>query len=318
MKKTDNQKQHSHTIPQGEKAKIIIIVGTTSAGKSDLAVAIAKKIGGEIISTDSRQVYRGLDIGTGKITKKEMKGVPHHMLDVTSPRRAFSVAQFKKKGEKVLEGIIKRGKLPIIAGGTGFYIDALLSNNALPEVPPNPKLRAQLEKKSTTKLFAQLKKLDPRRAENIDQHNPRRLIRAIEIASTLGKVPHLVARPPNEYDLLWIGLKLDKETLIEKIAKRHEQMLKRGLIAEIKKLREQKISWKRIYELGFEYKFIAQFLRGEITKSEALQKMNTDCWHYAKRQNNWFKRNKKINWFTPSDKKDIEKLVAGFVTRQNK
>jgi len=214
-----------------------------------------------------------------------------------------------------LKDIIKRGKIPIIAGGTGFYIDALLGSNTLPEVPPNPKLRTQLEKKSASELFAKLKKLDPRRARGIDRHNPRRLIRAIEIATAIGSVPHLDAQRPNEYEILWIGLRLEKETLTKKIAKRHQKMLRSGLLAEIKKLRAQKISWKRIYELGFEYKFLAQVLRGEISKEEALQKMNTDCWHYAKRQTSWFKHNKKINWFTPADTKAIQKLVAKFLKK---
>ncbi|MFC1720963.1 tRNA (adenosine(37)-N6)-dimethylallyltransferase MiaA [Patescibacteria group bacterium] len=322
-----------------QKHKIIVIVGTTSSGKSDLAVEIAKKFDGEVISADSRQVYRDLDIGTGKITKQEMKGVPHHLLDVASPRRPFTAAQFKKKGEKALRDIIKRGKLPIIAGGTGFYIDALLGSSDLPEVPPNPKLRTRLEKKSAPELFAELKTLDPRRAEDIDPHNPRRLIRAIEIASALGAVPNLSAGDSGKYDVLWIGLELDKETLIEKIARRNEQMMfpiyprakrlvvnrnagkqsrvvKKGLVAEVKKLREQNISWKRINELGFEYKFIVQVIKGEIPKEEALQKMNTETWHYAKRQKNWFKRNEKIKWFGSEDVKKIEKLVGGFVNKK--
>ena len=296
-----------------QKPKIIVIAGTTSSGKSDLAVQIAKKFDGEVISADSRQVYRDLDIGTGKITVSEMKGVPHHMLDVASSRRAFTAAQFKKKGEKALKDIIKRGKLPIIAGGTGFYIDALLGGSILPEVPPNPKLRTQLEKKSAPELFAELKKLDPRRAEEIDPHNPRRLVRAIEIASALGSVPHLEPRVPNEYDVLWIGLELDKDTLIEKIDKRNEKMFDLGLVEEVKKLREQNITWKRIDALGFEYKYVAEFIRGKMSKEEALEKMNTETWHYAKRQINWFRKNENIKWFAPKDKKGVEELVGKFV-----
>ncbi|MFC1615051.1 tRNA (adenosine(37)-N6)-dimethylallyltransferase MiaA [Patescibacteria group bacterium] len=302
-----------------QKPKIIVIVGTTSSGKSDLAVQIAKKFDGEIISADSRQVYRDLDIGTGKITVSEMKGIPHYMLDVASPRRAFTAAQFKKKGEKVLKDIIKRGKTPIIAGGTGFYIDALLGGSALPEVPPNPKLRTQLEKKSAPELYTELKKLDPRRAEDIDQHNPRRLVRAIEIATTLGSVPeipHLDAGRPNEYNTLWIGLELDKDTLIEKIDKRNEKMFELGLVEEVKKLRAQNITWKRIDALGFEYKYIAEFIRGKMSKEEALEKMNTETWHYAKRQINWFRKNKNINWFGPKDKKGVEKSVGEFVKQK--
>ncbi len=315
MKKANDQKKQKYP-------KVIVIVGTTSSGKSDLAVQIAKKFDGEIISADSRQVYRGLDIGTGKITKIEMSSIPHHMLDVANPRRSFTAAQFKKKSEKILKDIIKRGKTPIIAGGTGFYIDTLLKGKQgfpFPEVPPNPKLRTQLEKKSAPELFTELEKLDPRRARGIDQHNPRRLIRAIEIAKAIGSVPeipHLALGAPSEYDILWIGLGLDKDTLIEKMNRRNKKMFELGLVEEVKKLREQNISWKRIKELGFEYKFIAEFIRGKMSKEEALEKMNTETWHYAKRQKNWFNKNEEIRWFKAGEKKEAEKLVVEFIKKK--
>ncbi|MEK7634419.1 MAG: tRNA (adenosine(37)-N6)-dimethylallyltransferase MiaA, partial [Patescibacteria group bacterium] len=162
-------------------AKIIVILGPTSSGKSKLAIKIAKKYDGEIISADSRQVYKKLNIGSGKITKKEMEGIPHYLLDVTSPKRTFTVNQYQKLAKKALKKIIKKGKLPIICGGTGLYIDTLIYDYQLPQVPPQPKLRKQLEKKSTEELFGQLQKLDSRRAQNIDKHNRRRLIRALEI-----------------------------------------------------------------------------------------------------------------------------------------
>ena len=173
------------------KTKLLIILGPTASGKSDLAVQLAKKYNGEIISADSRQVYKGLNIGTGKITKKEMSGIKHHLLDVTDPKKVFTVSQFKTLVEIAIADISSRGKLPIICGGTGFYIQAVVDNIILPEVPPNKKLREKLNKKTTTELFEILKKLDNERAKNIDAKNPRRLIRAIEIAEKLGKVPPL-------------------------------------------------------------------------------------------------------------------------------
>ena len=178
------------------RPKIIVVLGQTASGKSEFAVKLAKKfnppVGGEIISADSRQVYKGLDIGSGKIIKKEMKGVPHHLLDITSPKRTFTVYQYQKLAKKALKDIIKRGKIPIICGGTGLYIDSIIYGIKFPEVPPNPKLRKKLEKRTTEELFKQLQKLDPRRAQNIDKYNRRRLIRALEIIITTSKpVPTL-------------------------------------------------------------------------------------------------------------------------------
>ena len=171
------------------RKKVIVVVGPTASGKSSYAVKLARSIGGEGVSADSRQVYKGLDVGTGKITRKEMRGVPHHLLDVVSPKKVFTAHDFVERGQAAIESILNRGKTPIICGGTGFYIDALLGRMPLPNVPPNPALRARLEKKSASQLFAMLQKIDSRRAKNIDRHNPVRLVRAIEIAKALGKVP---------------------------------------------------------------------------------------------------------------------------------
>ena len=206
--------------------KIIVILGPTASGKSELAVKIAKKFNGEIISADSRQVYKRLDIGTGKITKKEMRGVPHHCIDIVSPRKVFTVSDFKKHAEKAIENIFAKNKIPIIVGGTGLYIQAIVDNIALPEVKPNWKLRKELEKKTTEEMFETLKKLDPERAENIDPKNPRRLIRAIEIAKALGKVPNLEASLPS-WGPLQIGIKISNEKLKENINKRLVYHLKK-------------------------------------------------------------------------------------------
>src|SRR3990167_3851819 len=177
--------------------KIIVILGPTASGKSALAVKLAKKFNGEVISADSRQVYKGLNIGTGKITRKEMGGVPHYCLDVVSPKKIFTVADFKKCAEKAIEKIFAKNKTPIIVGGTGLYIQAVVDNITLPEVKPNWKLRKELEKKTTEEMFKMLKKLDPERAKTIDAKNPRRLIRAIKTAEALGKAPNLEVDPPS-------------------------------------------------------------------------------------------------------------------------
>src|SRR3989344_4003068 len=173
------------------KKKVIVIVGQTSTGKSDLAVKMAKRFDGEVVIADSRQVYRGVDLGSGKITKEEMKSVPHHLLDIADPRENFSVYEFKKLAEKKIKEIIRRNKVPIVTGGTGFYIDAITKGIVLPNVPPNPRLRRDLEETSTEDLALRLQKIDPERAKTIDLKNRVRLVRAIEIAKYLGKVPKL-------------------------------------------------------------------------------------------------------------------------------
>ena len=273
-----------------------MILGTTASGKSALAVKLAKKFNGEVISADSRQVYKGLNIGTGKITRKEMGGVPHYCLDVVSPKKIFTVADFKKCAEKAIEKIFAKNKIPIIVGGTGLYIQAVVDNIVLPEVKPNWRLRKELEKKTTEEMFKMLKKLDPERAKNIDAKNPRRLIRAIEITKEIGKMPKLKSMSRRDLDIRQIGIKLPDEILKINIEKRIKKMLRNGLVAETKKLRKSGLSWKRLYELGFEYKYPALFLRREISKDEMLAKMLIENWQYAKRQMTWFKRDKRIKW----------------------
>ncbi len=275
--------------------KIIVILGQTATGKSDLSVKIAKKIKGEIISADSRQVYKGLDIGTGKITKKEMKGVPHHLLDVITPKKVFTVSQYKELVDKKIKEILKRNKIPIICGGTGFYIDAITKGMILPEVPPNTKLRKVLEKKSLGMLVKMLQKLDPRRSKEIDIKNKVRLIRAIEVAKALGKVPKIIIKKP-KYTFIKVGLYLPENKLQDKIQKRVSNMFKKGLIKEVTNL---KLSQKRLKELGFEY--------FKPEKENVIK----ETIKYAKRQMTWFKRDPQIKWFEPSEYKKIEKYITG-------
>jgi tRNA dimethylallyltransferase len=274
------------------KTKIVVIVGPTAVGKSDFAVSYAKKHNGEVISADSRQVYKGLDIGTGKITKKEMRGIPHHLLDVESPKKQFTVGKFKELAEKAIQDIVARKKLPIICGGTGFYIDAVVKNITYPDVPRNNKLRKILSKKNPEQLFILLKKLDSKYAKGLnksEKHNPNRLVRSIEIATALGKVPPIQsgALP---YNVKWIVLTQQKEKLRERIEKRLLKRIKNGMITEVKNLHKNGLSWKRMEELGLEYRYVARYLRGLISKEEMIKLLQTEIWHYAKRQILWFKR----------------------------
>lgn len=295
------------------KKKVLVVLGPTATGKSALAVLLAKRFGGEVISADSRQVYKGLNIGTGKLTKKEMVGIPHHLLDVASPSRVFTVSHYKKLAEKALKKIWTKGKIPILCGGTGFYIRAIVDNIALPEVPPNKKLRAQLEKKTTEELFEILKKLDARRAKDIDRKNPRRLVRAIEIAKYLGKVPRLKASPPNDMDVLEIGIDIPDKILKERISKRLDARIKQGMVAEVKKLHRNGLSWNRMEALGLEYRYLARYLQGKISKDRMVSKLEHEIWQYAKRQRTWFKKDKRIVWFRPQERKKIEGLVEKFL-----
>lgn len=295
-----------------KKQKLVVILGPTATGKSDLGVSLAQKFNGEIISADSRQVYRGLDIGSGKITPEEMRGVPHHMLDVASPRTRYTAAHYGKEGLKAIKRIIGNGNIPFVVGGTGLYIDTLVCGTIFPTVPPNPKLRAQLEAKTTEALVALLQKKDPRRAALIDTHNRPRLIRALEIVDALGSVPALESREP-VFDVLFIGLNLPIDDLRAKIHTRLEKRMKQGMLKEIKTLRAQGVTWKRLEELGLEYRYLARHLKGKLSEENMLTQLEQEIVRYAKRQMTWFKRNKNINWFAPGDDAEIEKLVKKFL-----
>lgn len=300
-----NTKQPDKTTKTPE---IYVVLGPTATGKSDFAVDIAKKINGEIISADSRQVYRDMDLGSGKITKKEMRGVKHHLLNVASPRSIFSVEKFQKLGIKAIEKIIKQGKTPIICGGTGFYIDSLIYDSKFPNVKPDYVLRKTLSSWDKDKLFKELKKLDGNRAKTIDRNNPPRLIRAIEIAKTLGKVPELSAHQMR-FPTKILGLDFDDQILKERIRIRIEKRLRVGMIKEIENLHKNGVSWKKLEGFGLEYRHIALFLQNKVSKDEMIENLNQDIFKFVKRQRTWFKRNKKIKWIKNSTNpmKDINK-----------
>lgn len=270
--------------------KIIVVCGPTATGKSDYAVELAKKVRGEIISADSRQVYRGLDIGSGKITKKEMRGIPHHCLDIANPKRVFSVSSYKKFADKAIKDIISRDKTPIVCGGTGFYIDAVICDIVFPAVPPNKTLRKILEKLSLEELQNKLQKLDRRRFDLVDQKNKVRLIRAIEIATALGSVPEINKQAHNKYDVEWIYLDFPDEVLKERIRKRLLKRMKTGMVKEVERLHSEGISWKRLESFGLEYRYLALFLQDKLSKEEMLKELEMAIWHYAKRQRTWFKK----------------------------
>ncbi|MBM3206366.1 MAG: tRNA (adenosine(37)-N6)-dimethylallyltransferase MiaA [Candidatus Staskawiczbacteria bacterium] len=291
--------------------KLIVILGPTASGKSDLAVKLAKKFNGEIVSADSRQVYRGLNIGSGKITKKEMQGVQHHLLNVANPKKRFSVARFQKLAQKIIKDIHKRSCVPFLVGGTGFYIQSVVDGINIPKVKANPELRKKLSKKSVSQLFSILKKIDPNRAEKIDKNNPHRLIRAIEIVMTTKK-PVPVLKSKKTFSTLEIGINRPQSILKKLIRTRLIKRLNQGMITEVRKLHRLGVSYKRLEELGLEYKYIAQYLQEKITYQEMVANLQKSIEQFAKRQMTWFKRNKQIHWI--KNKKSAENLIKEFIS----
>ncbi|MBI3627472.1 MAG: tRNA (adenosine(37)-N6)-dimethylallyltransferase MiaA [Candidatus Sungbacteria bacterium] len=289
--------------------KLIAIVGPTSSGKSALAVKLARCFDGEVISADSRQIYKGLDIGTGKITESEMHGIPHYLLSFVSLPRQYSVALYKKAADGAIRKILDKNKLPILVGGTGLYIDAVTRGIYFPDVPPDSKLRKKLEKRNAKMLLAILEKLDSARASKIDPQNRRRIIRAIEIAKVLPRTPKKSVQP--NYDTLFLGIRRSPVELRKRIKNSVHDRIQRGLIQETKKLLKSGLSKKRLAEIGLDYRFAIEALGGRLSRQELIEKLETASRQYAKRQHTWFKRYKDIHWF--KNEKEAKQLVLQFL-----
>ncbi|MAZ30375.1 tRNA (adenosine(37)-N6)-dimethylallyltransferase MiaA [bacterium] len=294
-----------------DKQKVLVIVGATASGKTGLAVELAKQFDGEVISADSRQVYRKLNIGTAKVTKEEMQGVPHHFIDVVDISDVYTAADFVRDGRAAIADITARGKLPIIAGGTFFYVDLLLGRLSMPEVAPNPTLRGKLEKMSTEDLHAELRERDSARAATIDPNNKRRLIRALEIVAAIGHVP---AIPTEElYDTLWLGTERSKDDLRERITKRANSWLHGGFKDEVAWLLAQDCTPERLAEFGFEYTIGAAWVQGELTNEQFVEQFLAKNWQYAKRQLTWLQKNDEVNWLQPDTVGAAQKLVTNWL-----
>jgi len=295
--------------------KIVVIVGPTASGKSDLAVHVAQKCNGEVISADSRQVYRGLNVGTGKITPEEMQRIPHHLLDIVDPGTVFSAHDFVLAGRRAIEDIASRGRIPIVAGGTAFYIDALIGAISLPSQKPNEELRALLEKRSTEELLLEIEDKDPRRASMLTRHdernNKRRLIRTLEVIDAQGVVP--LAKGTPLYDVLWIGIDVPRPLLRERIHARLLSRMQDGMLEEARVLHESGVTYERMDDLGLEYRYLAKVLQGEVAVEDMIPALEAKIWRYAKRQCMYWSRNKKINWFTREPFDAITPLVKTFL-----
>lgn len=282
------------------KPKIIAIVGPTAAGKTSLSIDIAKHVDGEVISADSRQVYRGMDIGTSKVTEEEMDGIPHHLLDVVDPMDIYTAADFVRDAKNAIEQIQSKEKTPIMAGGTFFYLDLLRGKMQAAPVEPDRALRESLEQYSNEELLELLEAKDPRRATSIDPHNRRRIIRSLEIIETLGAVPP-VTIVESDHDWLLLGITREKEDLRERYRARATQWLEQGFKEEVQQLLELGVTRERFQEIGFEYTLMLQLLDSELTEAEFIDRFEEKNWQYAKRQLTWLRKDDSVVWIKPGE-----------------
>ncbi|HEV3245062.1 MAG TPA: tRNA (adenosine(37)-N6)-dimethylallyltransferase MiaA [Candidatus Paceibacterota bacterium] len=296
------------------RQKVLVIVGPTASGKSALAVGLAKKFNGEIVSADSRQVYTGLDIGTGKVTEREAQSVPHYLLDIASPKRTVTAHEYSEKARSAIHGIAARGSLPIVVGGTGFYIDALLGRVDLPDVVPNRALRKKLEKKTVGQLYTLLKGRDPNRAKIMntpsERNNTVRLIRALEVATFKKNSNKNESKGSPWNAVLWIGIAPTKKDLESRIKQRLRDRIRAGMVAEGRRLHAQGLSYKRMEQLGLEYRSLSRLLQRKITRKEFEEELFRDIRRYAKKQTAYWKRNKEIRWFSSARSPQILQTVS--------
>lgn len=299
--------------------KLLVIVGPTATGKTKLALKLAKKFDGELISADSRQVYKHMDIGTGKDIPKD--GTKIWGYDLVGPKEEFSVAQYQKFAEKIIREIQKRNHLPILVGGTGLYIDSIIKGIQTSNVPKNIALRKSFENKSAEELLEILSVQDPVAAAQLntsDKKNPRRLIRKIEIAKY--KIPHQVRDDKTTNDILIIGLKLDRKLLDKKIDKRVDKRIKQGFEKEVKKLLDSGVKWEDQSMSSLGYKQWKEYVLGNLSREEAISLWKLKEKQYSKRQMTWFKKNTNINWFDVSSKtweKEVEEQVLKWYSKAN-
>lgn len=309
---------------QAEKLfKLIVILGPTASGKTDFSIDLAKKFNGEIISADSRQIYKKMSIGTAKVRGvwqkiKEIgdkvfiyENIPHYLVDFIDPGEDFSLAQFKELAVARAREISRRGKLPLLVGGTGLYIQSVVDNLLIPAVPPNKKLRCSLEEKTSQELMELLKQLDPVAAHTVDAENKRRLVRALEVCIWTGKT---FSGQQNKgeplFDCLQIGLSVPRGELYSRIAERAEKMMKRGLLEEVRALVKQRYGWHLPSMSGTGYKQFADYFAKKISLEEAVELLKRDTRRYARRQMTWFRRDKRIKWLSSVD--EAVKLIEEF------
>ena len=273
------------------QGKLIVIAGTNASGKSGLGVELAKKYGGEIVSADSRQVFKGLDLGSGKITKEEMQGVPHHLIDICRPGEFFSMADFQRLAYAAVDDILTRGKIPFLVGGTGLYVDAVAQGYELSDTAPDLALRAKLETYETPELFDMLKEKLP--DTGIDPKNRNRVMRALERIAADDYHPG--QRTPR-YETLLLGVTWEREILKKRIDERLERRLREGMVEEVRRLLDQGVSTEFLMKLGLEYRYLTRYLLGEIPYDQMVLELGNAIKKFAKRQMTWFRKEENLHW----------------------
>ena len=296
-----------------DKPKVIVICGPTASGKTALSIELAKKINGEIISSDSMQIYKYMDIGTAKTTQEEMQGIKHYLLDFVEPSQRYSVAEFKKDAEKAIEEILQKGKTPIIVGGTGLYVDSLIYGIEYQTIEFDEQYRKQLEerveKEGLETLYNEAKKIDPQAIEKISLNDKKRILRILEIYKATGKnktEQEIESRKNGvKYDYKVFAINMEREKLYERINKRVDIMIENGLIEEVEKLLEKYKEFPTAMQ-GLGYKEVVEYLQGKVSKEEMIENIKRETRRYAKRQLTWFRKNKQTIWIEPCD---IQKIL---------
>jgi tRNA dimethylallyltransferase len=293
------------------RPRLLVILGPTASGKSSLGIALAQRFHGEIVSADSRQVYRGLDIGTAKVTPQERALVPHHLLDVADPGEVYSVSQFQQAARTAIDDILRRGHHPLLVGGSPHYIQVVVDNFDIPRVAPQPALRAELEQRPLADLLTQLAQLDPQGAATIAHDNPRRVIRALEVCIVTGQPFSQQCRISHPlYETLQIGIDWPRDVLYQRIDKRVDERMRQGMIQEVRDLLNQGIDHGRLDALGLEYRFISRWLRGEFSsEAEMVQRLKYAIHDFTRRQLSWYRRDQRIIWISGSEQMPGEVIL---------
>ncbi|MDF2520609.1 MAG: tRNA delta(2)-isopentenylpyrophosphate transferase [Clostridia bacterium] len=304
-----------------DKPKICIIVGPTGVGKTDISIELAKALNGEIISADSAQVYKYMDIGTAKADEAEMQGIKHYMIDEVNPDQSFSVAQFRDRAESYIQEITAKGKLPIIAGGTGLYINSLLNNLDFTPSVGDENFRQEMQdiadQKGAEYLHNMLKDIDAESYQRLHPNDTRRVIRALEVYKYTGKTISYFQeesrKAPSRYEFAFVGLTMDRQRLYDRINRRVDIMLEKGLISEVQRLLDMGYNRELVSMQALGYKEIVQYLENEIGLEEAIFILKRDSRHYAKRQLTWFRRDERIKWFNFDDYEDRTLLLKNII-----